>query len=325
MKKIALIKDRSGFYKVYKGLFEEYGHDVILLDVWNEDDHEKLITGDWDAFFWRAKHNPKIRDFAKRLTYYFDKIENIKCFPSYRDYWHYDNKINQFYIFRDKNIPIPKTKIFYNRGDALNYADSIELPVIVKCSSGAGSSNVKLMKNRFLLKRYIKKVFKRGVKTYFKSEIQRDYVYIQEFIKGCRGDYRIVCLGDEEGGHKAPPLLTGFFRYNDASSCFASGSGKYEMNCIDNEIIDFISNVHSKLSNNIMSYDILKKDQKFLITEMSVIYGNLKSPIYDNSEIFIKRSNNWQKLDKRLDNLARHRLLFIEKLLDLWGWLRMSR
>lgn len=321
MKKIALIKDRSGFYKVYKGLFEEYGHNVIPLDVWNEADHERLIMEDWDAFFWRAKHNPKIRDLAKRLSYYFDKVQNIKCFPAYRDYWHYDSKINQFYIFTEKGIPIAKTKIFYNKDDALNYADRIELPVIVKCSSGAGSSNVKLMKNRFLLKHYIKKVFKTGVKTYFKSEIQRDYVYIQEFISGCQGDYRIVCLGNEEGGHKLPPLLTGFFRYNEQATYFASGSGKYEMNYIDEKIIDFVSKVHSKLSNNLMSYDILKKDKKFLITEMSVIYGDLKSPIYYNSEIFVKKSDTWQKLDQGLDNLARHKLLFIEKILDLWGWL----
>ena len=239
MKRLALIKDVTNFWKIYEPILRENSIDVVTLDIFSYNDQQRLLNEKWDGFIWRAKHDPKFRDLAKRFISLFDKTLGIKTFPSWNDYWHYDDKIAQSFLFQKLKIHSPNTFIFYDKNEALDFvSNKAQFPIIFKSSSGAGSSNVGMLKSIQQAKRYIKKAFGKGIETFFKEDLQRNYVYFQEYLKNNDGDYRVICLGDKR--------IIGFYRENSPSEKFASGSGLISYKKLPNDLLQFVSRVHRK-------------------------------------------------------------------------------
>ncbi len=215
MKKFALVKDVTDFWKVYEPMLKKYSIDVITLDIFNYENQQRLLNENWDGFFWRAKHDPRYRDLAKRFFPLFENELGIKTFPSFKDYWHYDDKMSQYFLFQKLNIPTPKTYVFYNQDEAINFINTkAEFPIIYKAPSGAGSANVGFLKSKFSAIRYIKKAFNKGIKTASLEDLQRYYVYFQEFLKYNDGDYRVISYGKDR--------IVSFFRANKPNQKFAS-------------------------------------------------------------------------------------------------------
>ncbi|MBN1300958.1 MAG: hypothetical protein JW995_07050 [Melioribacteraceae bacterium] len=286
------------------------GFNVQLLDVFKLADHEKLFDESWDGLIWRAKHNPKIKNLAKKVIYYFNIERKIPTFPSWKSYSHYDDKIIQHYIFRNNNIITPNTVVIYTKADALMYIENSAFPIIYKSAYGAGSSNVGLLESERKASSYVRKVFGKGIQTFFKSEIQKGYVYFQEYIPNLKGDYRIVCYNDG--------TMTGFFREN-SESAFASGSGNNKIVDLDTDLLKYVYEIHTKLGNEIvMSYDVLSTSTKYYLTEMSVLFGDLTSLIHSSSPFY--KINNGDVIKIDLTGEDRHKR-FIRLLLKTWGWL----
>ena len=311
MKKIAVVKDRTQFWPLYQKEFEKHGFQVELFDIWQQKEQERLLSGSYDAFIWRAKHNPSIKRLARRFLYMFDQEFNIPTFPDWHHYWHYDDKIGQSYLLKKYEIPSPQTFIFYKKEDALDWLETASFPLVFKCAHGAGSANVGLFKNANQARKYIKKVFGRGVKTFFKNEIQRDYVYLQEFIKGTEGDCKLICYNNNR--------VHGIYRENRKDAPFASGSGKTLAYDFPEEVLQLVADANSKLNYNFMSYDLLKTtDDKWLISEFGIIFGDLKNTIYDQTPIYSTTNQGWQSApmqDNQVERLIEHLLK------NVWKWI----
>lgn len=99
----------------------------------------------------------------KSLTYLLQK-EGIKCFPCYDEYWHYDDKIKQKYLFEKLEIPHVPMHIFYQKESALNWINQeADYPFVFKLSKGAGSSNVILIRSKKQALKMAKSMFGKGV------------------------------------------------------------------------------------------------------------------------------------------------------------------
>ena len=310
MKKIALGKDKNNFWTVYEPLLKNYGCEPVVLDIFKREDQLQLLSEKFDAFIWRAKHTPNSRNLAKRLIYVADVELGIPTFPGWHEFWHYDDKIAQFYIFKKLDIPIPETFLFFDKEDALNFCETAEYPLIYKSATGAGSSNVGLLKNSKQAKSYVKKAFGKGIKTFFRSDLQKDYVLFQEFLPDNPGDYRLVCVGDD--------TVSGFFRFNREDAPMASGSGKFNTDDLPAELLDYISEIHSRTGYDIMSYDLIKnRSGEWVVTEMSVIYGDLTHKVYDEAPVYWRsKSGSWERIEPEGD---RHEQ-FIRFILEKWGF-----
>ncbi len=311
MNKVAIIKDKLNFWEVYKKELERLDINVELFDIYKIEDQNKLLAGNWDGFIFRAGHDPWIKMLGKRFLYLFDISCSVKSFPSWNDYWHYDDKISQYYLFAKNNIPTPNTKIFYSKDEALKYIKDVEFPIIYKASSGAGSKNVGLLKNKLSAEIYIRKAFGNGIKTAFKADKQFYYVYFQEFLKNNDGDYRIICLGDKR--------IFGFYRENMPNAKFARGSGMINYSEIPNDILTIVYDAHKKLNSPVwMSYDIMKdNDDNWVIGEISVINGNRDSiDIYKQCKHYIIKSEKFIETESTIDIQQ----YFINNLLKEWGW-----
>lgn len=236
----------------------------------------------------------------------------IPTFPNYRSYFYYDDKIVQHYLFENKLIPTPKTNVFFSEDDALTFLTNATFPLIYKSAHGAGSSNVGLFEKQSQAEKYVKNVFSKGVKTFFKSEIQRDYVYFQQFIPDVKGDYRLVCFGDGK--------VTGFYRENEDGEIFASGAGKNIAVELPQDLLEFVCDIHEKLGKEIvMSYDILKNEnEEWLVTEMSVLFGDLNSIVYTDSKYYVRDDSGKYVLVEN-QKFDRHKY-FIDLLIKSWDW-----
>ena len=58
-------------------------------------------------------------------------------------------------------MPIPKTWVFYDRQIAIDWSERATYPLVIKLSTGAGSSNVQLVANAIEARRWIELMFGR--------------------------------------------------------------------------------------------------------------------------------------------------------------------
>jgi len=306
MKTVALVKDRNKFWTVYKEELEHYNVKVDLFDIWQKSEQDRLLSRHYDAFIWRAKHNPDIKNLAKRFIYLFDKVLHIPTYPSWDSYWHYDDKIAQHYLFQKLEVPTVPTHLFYNKAEALEFCRKAEYPMIYKCAHGAGSSNVGLLKNTKHAKNYINKAFGKGIKTYFKSEVQKGYVYFQDFLPDNEGDYRIVC--DSR-------LAYGFFRRNRKNEPFASGTADKEYNELPENVLNVAFDTHNRMGFDIMSYDLLRnRSNEWVITEISAVFGDLNLMKY---HYYLKTDEGWNRnpMDENVSQMA-----ITHMIKNVWKW-----
>ncbi|VAX25480.1 hypothetical protein MNBD_IGNAVI01-459 [hydrothermal vent metagenome] len=314
MKRIAFVKDNTKLWTVWAPIFEQKGYNVVLLNTFSKTDQDRLLTEHWDAFIWRAKHDPWIKNLAKRFLSFFDIQQKIKTFPSFHDYLHYDDKITQYYILKSKSIPTPETYIYFDKNEAFQFLESANFPVVYKASSGSGSGNVGLIKSKLQGKIFIQKAFGKGVKAFFREEPIHRYCYFQEFLRGNKGDYKIVCFGDRR--------ITGFIRIKgEEEKDLSLPRDKHYKYDIPIDLLEFVSSVHRKLGSlPVMSYDILKNNEgEWVVTELGVIFGDINNwHYYTDSKIYERNSEGiFTELEKsELSNDE----LFIELLLKKWGW-----
>jgi len=305
--KIALVKDRLGFWELYQPIFENRGHDVRLIEFHRQADFVGLMQQTPDAFVWRAKHNPSIKTMAQRCISAFHDA-GIPTLPDWHSYWHYDDKISQHLLFQTHQIPTPPTFVFTDEAEALQFAAAASYPLIYKSAYGAGSLNVGLLQNPAQAKKYIKRAFGRGLKTSFRHQIQRKYVYLQTFLPDNQGDYRLLCYGND--------VVSGFFRQNRKDVPLASGSGKSVVDELPEALLDFIHAVHTKLNFLFMAYDVMQDAEKnWVITEISVVHGDLHSEdLWQRTPYYRRTAIGWERFQPKG---SRHEML-LDLYLDAW-------
>jgi glutathione synthase/RimK-type ligase-like ATP-grasp enzyme len=309
---IALVKDRTGFWEHYGPILEGFGQRVRLIDMWKYSERESALDGGFDALIWRAKHTPTIKRLARRLIYYFNQDMGIPTFPSWRSYWHYDDKIAQHFLFTRRGVAAPRTFVFFDRNEAEEFVRRTEFPIVYKCAHGAGGANVGILTNRAGADRYVRKAFGRGLRTFFKSERQRGYVLLQEFLPGNPGDYRVVCYGDSRA--------CGFFRRNRVEVPLASGSGEFATPDLPADLLDFVGDAQRRLGESVMSYDVLKdRTGAWVVAEVSVIFGDLTHVIYDRAPVYQRdaATGEWSRVE---DAGSQHERL-VRFLLQRWGFI----
>lgn len=262
-----------------------------LLDPYSSD--IILHVQECSAFMWHFDHMENSDAlFAKQLIFSIEKM-GIKVFPNMNSSWHFNDKVGQKYLLEATGAPLVATHVFYEKKSALVWVQGANFPFVFKLRGGAGSLNVKLVKNRREAKRLIKRsfgkgfpqfdawdVFKERLRKYFlgKASIlsvlkwfcaiflgskitglyqrEQGYFYCQEFIKDCKFDIRVVVIGSKAFAIKRV-VRKGDFR--------ASGSGyliydkeEISISCIKEAFV-----THSKLRAQCLTYD-------FLIDHMSL-------------------------------------------------------
>ncbi|MDN5848702.1 MAG: hypothetical protein L0H63_03555 [Nitrococcus sp.] len=228
----------------------------------------------------------------------------MKVFPTAENYWHFDDKLAQKYLFDALGIPTPSTYIFFSHREALEWVKSAKFPCVFKLKAGAGSTNVSLIRNCGEAEARIARMFGRGyaphdsairdvrhkmrlhrakrdwlatmkrgpqtMHTLWRNhrdlDRERGYIYFQEFVDGNTHDTRVMIIGNRAFAFRRK-VRPGDFR--------ASGSGlcDYDPSHIDIACVKDAFAAARRIGATCMGFDFVNRrsEDRPLIVEMS--YG----------------------------------------------------
>ncbi len=271
-----------------------------IVDAYQNDIIQQI--SDCDIFMWHFhQNNSKDFLFAKQLIFSIEAMGK-SVFPPTNMVWHFDDKVAQKYLLEAIKAPLVPSYVFYSKKKVLRWIEGIKLPIVFKLRGGAGSQNVKLLKSKKEVKRYVNKAFGKGFSQYDARGILKDifqkyknglntltdvshglirlgyptkyakvkgrdrgYIYFQKFIPNNDSDTRVIVIGKRAFAVKRM-VRGGDFR--------ASGSGvkKYDKSEIDERTVKISFDISRKLNFDCTSYDFIFDENKDpLLVEIS--YG----------------------------------------------------
>lgn len=270
------------------------GHEVRWVNVFGADIVRRL--GDCDGLMWRHGHNARDRAVAKRLLPVVEHDLGLCVYPDQRTCSHFDDKIAQHCLFEALNIATPRTWVFWDSFDALKFARGAVYPLVLKLWSGAGSSQVRLVRNSWEARGWIERLFGPGVRNLAENtgfsiggaiarardaarwwlrgempdpgsahELHKNYVLFQEFIPGNSHDTRITVIGNRAFGYR---------RMNRTGDFRASGSGRFDPDPrgVDPSVVRFAFRVAEALGAQSAAMDFLRSPDGWVMTEVSYAY-----------------------------------------------------
>lgn len=289
----------SDYSNKFKEILSKNGLKFMELNIDEFDFWDRVKTLNY--FIYRWGHNHSDCQLAKTILPIIEEQLKIKTYPDKATSWHYDDKIKQYYLLKNFNFPYTLSWIFWQRENAINWLKEAEFPLVMKLSSGAGSSNVTMLNNHKQAVSLVNKSFAKGLKTLsrdsscfkkFKNTasfllrsshllpqiydkywmLSKDYVLFQEYLPGNDYDTRITTIGDR---------AFAFRRFNRKNDFRASGSGSisYDQKMINPEMIKIALTISKSFQFQSMAYDFLYDKQNNPVT-CEISYTYLDSAIY---------------------------------------------
>jgi glutathione synthase/RimK-type ligase-like ATP-grasp enzyme len=297
---------------------EGYQLNYAVVNI-GSDDWISALDG-YEIVIWKPNHmGAESAAYFKEKIYFLEKHLGKVVIPNFNTVWHFESKVAQKYVFEKFAIPAPRTIATFDYQDALDRLQQFAFPVVFKESTGAGSSNVRLVETCAKAKSILKRIFYKQVvgleikkKGNFFGKLSLSYLrlwcewnnltpkpklnqpvaYWQEFIPGNSGDLRITVIGNK--------YAFGFWRKNRPNDFRASGSGLLDYSTpIPDAVMRYCISISDKLAFDSMAYDVLFFEDDFKIVEMS--FGYMDTAIYraagyyelvDNKLIF-HEGNYW--------------------------------
>lgn len=264
------------------------GYSVHWVDVFQPGALEEILKC---GIFFCTTSQDSPRDL-RYLGPLLEVVEQAGCvvFPDRYSRWHFDDKIAQAWVFEALDIPSPRTWVFFDKEQAMEFICHAQWPLVFKLAAGAGSQNVRLVSSKCEARRLVNSMFGPGMKVYpltprlqkaiknsrrrslaisdlprlgktffrlmasslSKTNRHQGYVFFQEFVTDNDCDYRVTVIGD-----RAFTFSRGV-RDNDFR---ASGSGKNQypdLHDIDIRMIKLAFQVRDKLKGACIAMDFVR-------------------------------------------------------------------
>lgn len=284
----------------------ESRNDVVefdIIDLTRNDWFERINDREYDCYLCRPPDKTShFKQLYDERIYIINKVVGKLIYPSFEEMFIYENKKLLSYWLKANNIPHPKTDIFYNKDQAMNFARKCSLPIVAKTSIGSSGSGVEIIRNRNALYSYINRAFsKKGIRRQWgvnlrkddlskrgaavlsdfrsfynkikrrfiaaKSDPHRWYVIFQEFIK-CDFEWRAVKIGESYFAHKK--LKTTGDKFSGTALAGWDGPSK--------ELLNFVKYVCDKRGFYSQAVDIFEPAKGiFLVNELQCFFGS-KNP-----------------------------------------------
>lgn len=186
------------------------------------------------AFLWHLNHEQTLDLLFARSVLKAAETQGIHVFPNHPTSWHFDDKIAQKYLLEAVNAPLVPTWVFYSQKDAIDFLKNATYPLVFKLRRGAGSLNVRLVRDLSEGKALARRMFGRGISPFpalgllqqaagkarrnrthhdpfrvrlgrvmrrilektFHNPIERGYMLIQRLIPDNDHDLRVTIIGE---------------------------------------------------------------------------------------------------------------------------------
>jgi hypothetical protein len=303
MARIAIQPDRqllmSGRHQSFSSSWSERlaasGHEARSVSVFEPDFFDAVR--ECDGFMWWFAHLPFPRNVGKRVLPAIEHGMGIPVFPSWETIWHFDDKIAQQYLLEAAGIPVPRTHVFWTSADALRFCATASYPLVIKLASGITSENVALVKSVDDARYWVDRMFDGGTvdlqrtglparprevarRVYHagrlllqgrigplssRTDLQRGYLLLQEFLDGNVFDTRVTVIGNR---------AFAFRRFNRPDDFRASGSGRIDWTAeeIAQDVVRLAFRVARTLGTQSIAVDVLRRAGLPVINEISYYY-----------------------------------------------------
>lgn len=281
---------------------------------------ELLQKGSYDFLLLRPSGSVShFKNMYDERLYTICKVLHYKTFPSYEECYIYENKKLLSYYLKATKTPHPRTNVFYNKHDAIQFVNKISFPLISKTSTGASGTGVQVLRELKDAIKYVNKAFsKKGIRrefgpnkvtgsprkwlvkaiqspSYLKKKLkdyffvynhpERDYVIFQEFIPH-DFEWRAVKIGDSFFAHKK-------IKYGDK----ASGSKGIDYVAPPESLLNFVRELCKKHNFNFMAIDIFEDGKGgYLVNELQTIFGHVQDfilAVNDQPGRYIYEDSRW--------------------------------
>lgn len=297
---IAIHNNNNGFHKLWVDYCTSNNIKFKRVNCYANDIIQQLE--DCTALMWHHSHvNARDILVSSQLTNALQHT-GFKVFPDWNTAWHFDDKVAQKYLLERIKAPMVPSYVFYDRKSAEAFIEETDFPIVWKIRKGAGSSNVRLVRDKNEAFTLINKAFTSGFKIFnkknnFKESIRKfsnsksgiiqilkstgrlfiepefskisqkeiGYIYFQKFIPNNSFDIRIISINGKSFGLKR------FVRKGDFR---ASGSGDFSYNKDEFDIncVKIANSICKQLSVQCIAFDfVFSENNKPLIVEIS--YG----------------------------------------------------
>ncbi|NKW71673.1 hypothetical protein HGD85_01555 [Rhodobacteraceae bacterium R_SAG10] len=285
-KTVIAIHYEGSFVPFWKAYCDERGYAYLIVDC-TDDDIVSQIR-DCSVLMWHFVHYGSANLLMAQQFLSALEHSGLFVFPEHLARWHYDDKLAQKYLFETLDLPALQSFAFYDKALATVWAESVDYPKVFKLRSGAGSSNVRLVKNEGDAKRLIRQAFSRGfagfdmvqslqerIRKWRKGKIgfnyvlkaavrvlvppayvrtigrHQGYILFQEFAPNNDCDIRVIVIGSKAFAIKR------MVRDDDFR---ASGSGSiyYEREEFDEAVISLGFDCARKLGASCVAMDFVK-------------------------------------------------------------------
>ena len=283
---VGIHKDSCGrvdpYSRIYEKIMDHNRINHIRLEGSQPDFWEIVSKLNLIIFHW--VYIDRDRQMGDALIPVIEKEMKIECFPNWSSFWHYNNKIKQYYLLKGCGFPAIESYVFWEKQEALKWMDHVDFPIVFKLSRGALSQDVVLIKNKEQAKRLIGKMFNKGIRPgnlpepgagrfnglykkirhtgwSLKQQIlnrhmesrwqkEKNYVFFQNFLPGNSYTTRITTIGNRAFGFNIK-TVKGDFRAYDMQQIDA------EPGNIDIKCIKIAFEISSRLGFQCMAYDFL--------------------------------------------------------------------
>lgn len=320
--KIAIHHRKGSFSERWITYCEKNAIDYKIVNAFDSDIIQQ-VKG-CDAFMWHHHHG-HFKDViaAKKILFSLEQA-GIKVFPDFNTGWHFDDKVAQKYLLEAIDAPLVPSYVFYDKKEAMTWAQQTSYPKVFKLKGGAGATNVKLVKNKKDAEKLINQAFGKGFSQFDRlnnlkekcskykngkesllgvakgvgrlvvssdfdrqQAPERGYIYFQDFIPNEGFDIRVVVIENKA------VALKRVTRKNDFR---ASGSGNlvFENEHIDKRYIKIAFDLSKKLKTSSLAIDLIhSKQDAIYVVEIS--YGFPMLNFLDCASGYWDNMLNWHQ------------------------------
>lgn len=260
-----IIKELTRYHKYYIGACIEMGVRYKIIDITCPDWIDILIESGCDAFLVRpsALSTELKQMYDEKLKIMVDELGLI-IYPPYKDVWIYESKRKMHYWLKANNIEHPKTWVFYDKLQALDFCSRVDLPIVYKSNLGTTACGVIIFQRRDDLIRHVKKCFDKGYVIHGGDPRDRQWgsILLQEYLLNTL-EWRMVCIDGSYFGHQK--LKEGDFH---------SGSKKIGWFSPPDRLLNFVRHIMEKGNFSSMCLDVFETtDGRYLVNELQALFG----------------------------------------------------
>ncbi len=288
--KVGIIKEFYQYHKSYLAACHDLKINYVLIDISKNNWISQIKESGCDVFLfwpssgmteWKIMYDDRIRLLVEDL--------NKKVYPEPKALWLYENKMRTAEWLKINNFNAPEHWVFYNKNEALKFADDCILPIVYKTNIGASASGVKIIRKRRDLKIIIKTCFIKGIAPDRYHPMDRDLgkVFLQQYIEQAE-EWRMVRIDDSYFGYR-----------KDKVGEFHSGSKSWSWLDPGEELLNLTKKLTDFGKFSSMNVDVFKdKEGQLFVNELQALFGAsspkefLKINDIEGRYIFIE--NKWR-------------------------------